>query len=89
MTSPMIRYWEKMTFNYCILALVAMLFAFVHLCLGKFIWFYVGLGVMVGSVYIAVKSAYEVEAQVAITKALENAKKKQVDALYGKENNDV
>lgn len=85
MTSPMIRYWEKMTFNYCILALTAIVFGFVHLCLGMFIWFYVGLGVTVGSIYIALVSAYEVEAQVKITKTLEEARKKKINSFYNHE----
>ncbi len=88
MTSPNIRYYEKMTLYYCILALTAILFAFVHACLGKHFWFFVGLGVSVGSIYVAVSSAYEVKAQVKITHALMNAKKQKVNALYGKEKKD-
>ncbi len=82
MTSPNIRYYEKMTLYYCILALTAMLFAFVHACLGKHIWFFLGLGVTVGSIYVAVSSAYEVKAQIRITHALMVAKRKKVKALY-------
>ena len=85
MTSPMIRYYEKLTTNYMILAIVAAPFTVFHAYLGLWTWFWVGLGITAGSIFIAIRSAMEIDDLTKIAKAIEEGKKKRVKALYGKE----
>ena len=89
MTSPMIRYWEKMAFNYMLLAWISALFTVLHAWMGLWYWFWAGLGLTVFGFYVAISSALEIDAQKEITKALEDAKRKKVNALYNKEEEDV
>lgn len=89
MTSPMIRYYEKMAFNNMILAMVAALFTVLHAYWGMWTWFWVGLGITVGSIFIAIRSAMEIDDLIRIAKAIEEGKNKRIKALYGEEEDDV
>ena len=87
MTSPNIRYFERMAFNYGLLAAVGAMFTVVHAFLGIWILFWIGLGVTVGSMYVAMCAAQELDAQKEITKAIETGRREKVSTLYGKEEN--
>lgn len=82
MTSEMIRYYEKMAYNYMVLAFVAAIFTVLHAYWGMWIWFWVGVGFIVFGFYVAITSAMEIDAQKEITKALEDAKKKKIKSYY-------
>lgn len=85
MTSPMIRYFEKIAFNYMILVAVGAAFTFAHAYLGMWSWFCVGLGITVGSMYVAITAAMEVDAQKEITQAIEEARQEKVKQYYKKD----
>lgn len=85
MTSPNIRYFKSMAYWFLAVFCVGFIFTFVHACLEMYTWVWVGLGITVGSAYVSLCAAREMDAQVAITKAIEEGRKEKVDALYGKE----
>ncbi len=82
MTSKNIRYFEKMAFNYMILAGAGAGFTLAHAYLGMWGWFWVGLGITVGSMYVAMTAAMELDAQKEITKAIEKARQEKIQQYY-------
>lgn len=85
MTSPMIRYFEKIAFNYMILVAVGAAFTLAHALMGMWPWFWVGLSITVGSMYVAITAAMEVDAQKEITQAIEEARQEKVRQYYKKD----
>ena len=85
MTSPNIRYFESMAFNYMILVAVSAGFTVAHAMLGMWAWFCIGLGITVGSMYVAICAAMEVDAQKEITAAIEEARQEKIKQYYRKD----
>ena len=85
MTSPNIRYFEKIAFNYMVLVAVGAGFTLAHAYLGMWTWFCVGLGITVGSMYVAITVAMEIDDKKEITKAIEQARQEKVKQYYKKE----
>jgi len=84
MTSPNIRYFKSIATRFSVLFTVAFTFAMVHACLEMWTWFWLGLSITVGSAYVAICAAREVDAQKEITAAIEQGRREKVDALYKK-----
>lgn len=85
MTSPNIKYFESMSFNYMILVAVGAGFTVAHAVMGMWPWFWVGIGITVGSMYVAITAAMEVDAQKEITQAIEEARQEKVRQYYKKD----
>jgi len=84
-TSPMIREYETLTNRYMILGIVATIFTVVHACMHMWIWFWIGMGLAWFGWYCCFQFAMEVDDQIKITQALENARKQEIKELYGED----